>query len=104
VKQLAYIAQGQSEYDERLRTLLEASEIDPEEFLGLEWFSLVPFFVLAGATVAADAHAHGSDMHVVGARVSVPEELEEAFFATLPLILADAYEDEAETEPPNGVG
>ena len=98
VKQLAYITQGHAEYDERLRSLLDGSGIDPEEFVGLEYFSLVPFFVLAGATVSADAHAHGTDIHVTGARVSVPEELEEAFLATLPLILADAYAEEEEEE------
>ena len=51
MKQIAYITQGHSEYEDRLRELLDASEIDPEEFLGLAYFSLTPFFVLAGATV-----------------------------------------------------
>jgi hypothetical protein len=94
MKQLAYITQGQSDYDERLRELLDASGIDPEEFVGLDYFSLVPFFVLAGATVAPDAHTHGPDVHVTGVRVTVPEELEEAFLAALPEMLADAYSDD----------
>ena len=79
MKQVAYITQGHSEYEPRLRSLLDASGIDPEEFVGLDYFSLSPFFVLAGATVAPDAHAHGADIHVTGVRVSVPEELEDAF-------------------------
>ncbi len=91
MKQIAYITQGHSEYDGRLRELLDASEIDPEEFLGLEYFSLTPFFVLAGATVTPDAHAHGTEVHVTGVRVTIPEELEEAFLATLPEMLEDAY-------------
>jgi hypothetical protein len=94
MKQLAYIAQGQSEYDERLRELLEASGIDPHEFIGLDWFSLVPFFVLAGAAVTPDGHAHGTTMHVTGVRVTVPEEFEEGFLQTLSEILADAYDDD----------
>jgi hypothetical protein len=94
VKQIAYITQGHSDYDERLRALLDASGIDPEEFLGLEYFSLTPFFVLAGATVAAEAHAHGTEVHVSGVRVTIPVELEEAFLATLPELLEDAYTDE----------
>ena len=62
MKQIGFITQGHSEYDERLRALLDASGIDPEEFLGLEYFSLTPFFVLAGATVSADAHTHGTEV------------------------------------------
>ena len=94
MKQIGYITQGRSDYDDRLRAVLDASGIDPEEFLGLEYFSLTPFFVLAGATVAAEAHAHGPEVHVSGVRVTIPEELEEAFLATLPDLLADAYTDE----------
>jgi hypothetical protein len=94
MKQIGLITQGQSQYDERLRALLDASGIDPEEFLGLEYFSLTPFFVLAGATVSPDAHTHGTDMHVSAVRISIPEELEEAFLATLPALLEDAYSDE----------
>jgi hypothetical protein len=94
MKQIGYITQGHSDYDERLREVLDASGIDPEEFLGLEYFSLTPFFVLAGATVGAEAHAHGTEVHVSGVRVTIAEELEEAFLATLPELLADAYTDE----------
>jgi hypothetical protein len=94
MKQIGFITQGHSEYDERLRALLGASGIDPEEFLGLEYFSLTPFFVLAGATVSPDAHTHGPDVHVSAVRISIPEELEEAFLATLPELLEDAYTDQ----------
>jgi hypothetical protein len=93
MKQIGFITQGHSDYDERLRALLDASGIDPEEFLGLEYFSLTPFFVLAGATVSPDAHTHGTDVHVSAVRITVPEELEEAFLATLPELLDDAYSD-----------
>ena len=47
----------------------------PEEFVGLDYFSLTPFFVLAGATVTPDAHTHGDDVHVTGVVVTIPEEL-----------------------------
>ena len=98
MKQLAYITQGQSEYDPALRGLLEDSGIDPHEFLGLDWFSLVPFYVLAGATVAPDAHTHGTEVHVTGVRVSIPEDQEDGFLAALPRFLDDAYV-EAEDDP-----
>jgi hypothetical protein len=94
MKQIGYITQGRSDYDERLRAVLDASGIDPEEFLGLEYFSLTPFFVLAGATVSAEAHAHDTEVHVSGVRVTISEELEEAFLATLPELLEDAYVEE----------
>ena len=94
MKQIGFITQGHSDYEDRLRAVLDASGIDPEEFLGLEYFSLTPFFVLAGATVSPDAHTHGTDVHVSAVRITIPEELEEAFLATLPEMLADAYTEE----------
>ena len=94
MKQLAMITQGQSDYDERLRGLLDGSGIDPHEFVGLDYFGLVPFFVLAGATVAPEAHTHGDSVHVTAVRVTIPDEQEDAFLATLDEILADAYDEE----------
>jgi hypothetical protein len=94
MKRLAYITQGNSDYEERLWELLSASGIDPHEFEGLDYFGLTPFFVIAGATVRADAHTHGTDVHTQGVIVEIPEELEEGFYATLPQLLEDAYGEE----------
>ena len=94
--QLAFITQGSSEYDERLRSLLDATGIDPHEFYGLDYFSLVPFFVLCGATVRPRAESHGDHLPVEGVIVEVPEEFAEAFYASLPAILEDAYAQEEE--------
>jgi hypothetical protein len=91
MKQLAFITQGHSEYDDRLWKLLDESGIDPHEFDGLDYFGLTPFFVIAGATVRADAHTHGPTVHTSGVYVEIPEELEDAFYATLPAILDSAY-------------
>jgi hypothetical protein len=91
MKQLAFITPGQAQYEDRLRKALDATGIDPHEFVDLDYFGLVPFFVLAGATVRPDAHTHGDDVHVSGVYVEIPEELEEAFYATLPQMLEDAY-------------
>jgi hypothetical protein len=96
MKRLATITQGTSDYDDRLWKLLEESGIEREEFVGLDYFGLVPFFVIAGATVRSDAHAHGDHLHVEAIHVEIDEELEAAFFGTLPQILDDAYADEDE--------
>src|ERR687890_202005 len=104
MKQLAFITQGQADYEERLRTLLDGTGIDPEEFIGLEYFGLVPFFIIAGASVRTDAHTHGDDIHVTGITVEIPEELEEGFYATLPEILEDAYVDEDDEEEDTAAG
>jgi hypothetical protein len=93
MKQLAFITQGQSDYDPRLRSLLDETGIDPHEFVGLDYFGLVPFFVLAGATVRPEAHAHGDHLHVTGVVVEIDEATEEAFYGSLPEMLSDAYED-----------
>jgi hypothetical protein len=95
MKQLAFITQGHSEYDDRLRQLLVSMEIDPHEFVGLDYFGLTPFFVMAGATVRPEAHTHGDEIHVEGVVVELPDELpEEGFYAQLQDMLYDAYGDE----------
>jgi hypothetical protein len=75
MKQLAVIAQGNADYVDRLRELLEATDIDPEEFTGLEYFGLTPFFVMAGATVRPQAHTHGDDIHVEAVVVELADDL-----------------------------
>ena len=97
MKQLASIAQGNSDYEPRLRTLLDATGIDPEEFIGLDYFGLLPFFVISGASVRTEAHTHdGTDVHVSRIVVEIPEELEEGFYPTLETILDDAFEEPGE--------
>jgi hypothetical protein len=97
MKTLAVITFGQSRFDERLRTLLDETGIDPEEFEDLEYFGLLPFFGRAGAWWRPAAHAHDDHMHFHGVTVELPDELEEPFFALLPEMLDQAY-GEAEEE------
>jgi hypothetical protein len=96
MKHLALITQGHSEYDDRLWKLLDATGIDPHEFHGLDYFGLVPFFVLAGAAIRPVAHTHGTEVHVEMVYVEVADELHEPFYATLSAILNDAYREDAE--------
>jgi hypothetical protein len=102
--QLAFITQGHSEYDDRLWALLSETGIDPHEFYGLDYYGLLPFFVLAGASVRPQAHTHGTDMHVEGVYIEIADDLQEAFYATLPQILEDAYSDAPEGEVPGDPG
>jgi hypothetical protein len=102
MKQLALITQGHSQYDERLWELLGSTGIDPHEFYGLDYFGLVPFFVLAGASVRPMAHTHGTEVHVEMVYVEIADELEEGFYSTLPAILDDAYQEEPEAEEEPG--
>jgi hypothetical protein len=90
MKTLAFITIGHSEYDDRLRKLLDESGIDPQEFESLDYFSLIPFFVLAGASVRTDAHAHEDHMHFQGVTIELAPELEEPFYAVLPGLLEQA--------------
>jgi hypothetical protein len=95
MKRLAFIAQGSSDYDDRLWALLEETGIDRHEFTGLDYFGLVPFFVMAGATVRPQAHTHGDDVHVEGVIVELADDLpEEGFYAQLRDLLYDAYGDD----------
>jgi hypothetical protein len=95
MKRLAFIAQGHSDYDERLWTLLSETDIDPQEFIGLDYFGLTPFFVMAGAIVRPQAHTHGDEIHVDGVVVELPDDLpEEGFYTQLRDMLYDAYGDD----------
>jgi len=93
MKQLARIAPGRSEYDPRLRGLLEETGIDPHEFEDLDWFGLLPFFALAGASVRTEAHGHGDHVHFGAVVLELPDELEEGFYGSLPVMLEQAYVD-----------
>ncbi len=88
MKQLAFITIGSSRYEDRLREILDATGIDPEEFEALDYFSLLPVFVLAGASVATQVEAHGDHFHFQGVSLELPEEMEEPFYAVLPELLA----------------
>lgn len=88
-------------YADRLqRLLLDDFEVDVREDDALDPVSLLPAFVLSGASIRTDAHAHGEHVHVVGIVVEVPEALLDAFYATLPQVLVadddDFEDDEAE--------
>lgn len=88
MKQLAFITVGDSDYDDRLWKLLQDTGIDAQEFEQLDYFSLVPIFLLAGASVRTAAHAHGDHMHLEGWYVEIEEDLEPIFFDQLPQLLS----------------
>jgi len=94
--QLMRITNDGAELTERLGDLLNEFGIDlaDEE---IDELALVPAFVLGGASVRTEAHAHGDHMHVVGISVEIADELQDAFYATLGQILA-AEDDEEEPQ------
>ncbi|MBJ7331151.1 MAG: hypothetical protein JHC95_14730 [Solirubrobacteraceae bacterium] len=92
--QIARIDVGDSQFHDRLWKLLTDTGIEPEEFEDLEYFSLIPFFVIAGASVETQVEAHGDHFHFRGVTLHVPEELEEMFFAVLPQMLGQVDGDE----------
>ncbi len=94
--QIARISVGDSQYDDRLWKLLVDTGIEPEEFEDLEYFSLIPFFVIAGASVETHVRAHGDHFHFEGVTLNVPDELEEMFFAVLPQMLGQVTDIEPE--------
>ena len=93
MQQLAQIAPGSSDLDPRLLSILEDSEMDKDDFEDLDWFSLIPFMVLAGASVETESHAHGDHAHFVGVRVVIAEEMVPHFFVALPPMLAQLQQD-----------
>ena len=86
--QLARITIGASEYEPRLWQILEDSAIDRDDFQDLDYFSLLPFFVLAGASIETNVEPHGDHFHFQDVRVVVGDDLVEPFYAALPQLLA----------------
>ena len=91
---LGTIGVGASQLDPRLVSLLEASGLEREEFEELDWFGLLPFFVLAGASVDTRVQTHGDHFHFEGVELTVPDELVDGFFDVLPQML-----DQLESAP-----
>lgn len=93
--QIMRITSDGAELTERLSDLLDEFGIDLAED-EVDELALVPAFVLGGASVNTEAHAHGEHMHVVGITVEIADELQDAFYATLGQILsAEDEEDDA---------
>jgi hypothetical protein len=88
MKKLAFIEPDKSQYADRFWKILEGTGLDPQEFEALDYFSYLPFFVLAGASVETHLHTHGDHFHFQGVTLSIPEDLEEGFYTVLPQILA----------------
>jgi hypothetical protein len=94
---LGTISVGSSDLDPRFKQLLEDSGLEREEFEDLDWFGLLPFFVLAGASVETHVQSHGDHFHFQGVELSVPDELTDAFLDVLPQIL-DQLSDEDQAD------
>jgi hypothetical protein len=98
MKQLAFITFGDSKYEDRLWQVLEESGVPADEFESLDYFSLVPFFVLAGASVDTQVESHGDHFHFQGVSITIPDDMEEPFYDGLEGLLeqlADQQEEES---------
>ena len=90
--QLAFITFDDSKYDDRLWQLLEESGVPADEFETLDYFSLLPFFVLAGASVDTQVESHGDHFHFQGVRITVADDMVEPFYDGLEGLLAQLEE------------
>ena len=91
---IADLSIGESKFDAPFIKIMEESELEREEFEGLDYFTWLPFFVIAGATVAPKIRVHGDHTHFEGATIDVPDDQVELFYEALPHLLAQVYEAE----------
>lgn len=91
---VADLSIGSSDFDPPFLKILEESGVEREEFEGLDYFTWLPFFVIAGATVAPKIRVHGDHTHFEGATIDVPDADVELFYDALPDLLAQVYEEE----------
>ena len=88
-----------TQYAERLHDLLAEFGVNPEVEDEIDEISLLPAYVLAGASIRTEAHSHGDHMHVVSITVEIADELEQAFYETLAQVLeASAADDDEDDE------
>lgn len=84
-----------SQFEPRFLKILQDSGVEKDEFEGLDYFTWLPFFVIAGATVAPKIMVHGDHVHFEGATIDVPDDEVDFFYDALPHLLqqaAEAYE------------
>ena len=99
---IADLSIGESNYEARFLKILQDSGVEKDEFEGLDYFTWLPFFVIAGATIAPKIRVHGDHTHFEGATIDVPDDEVELFYDAIPHLLqqaADAYEGAGEPEP-----
>jgi hypothetical protein len=87
-----------TQYADQLHDLLAEFGVNPEIEDEIDEISLLPAYVLAGASIRTEAHAHSSHMHVVAISVEIADELEDAFYETLSHVLEASDEDEDDEE------
>jgi hypothetical protein len=96
--QIADLTIGAAKFDAPFLKILEDSGLEKEEFEGLDYFTWVPFFVIAGATVAPKIRVHGDHTHFEGATISVEDDQVELFYDALPHLLAQVNDEGDEEE------
>ncbi len=95
---IADLSIGESNFDAPFLKILEDSGLEREEFEGLDYFTWVPFFVIAGATVAPKIRVHGDHTHFEGATIDIPEDQKIFFYEALPHLLAQVIDAEEDDE------
>ncbi len=85
---IADIAVGASNFDSRFLKILEDSRLKADEFEGLDYFTWLPLFVIAGASITPKIQVHGDHTHFEGAAIDVPDDQVELFYDALPGLLA----------------
>ena len=87
-----------SQYSDRVHDLLGEFGLDPAVDDELDDLSLLPAYVLAGASIRTEAHSHGTHMHVIAINVEIAEELEAAFYDALGQVLEAGDEDDEDDD------
>ncbi|MFT4035826.1 MAG: hypothetical protein QM679_09670 [Patulibacter sp.] len=95
---IADLSIGSSEFDPPFLNILEESGLEREEFEGLDYFTWLPFFVIAGATVAPKIRVHGDHTHFEGATIDVPDGELALFYEALPHLLAQVHDFDEDDE------